>query len=143
MVALAKSRAATLDLSWLSDSSRIRASTTPLSASRRSRLTCASQRSTWASYFSSIAVASLRLAAAALTSAPATPTTSWARAIRSLSSPTVAPLVRWSSTSSGTNSVASTSSFFTLSPMSTFHFSMNAAGLAKIDVRSYASMKLG
>ena len=74
---------------------------------------------------------------------PATSTTSLASAIRSRSSLTVSPLVWWSSTSSGTNNVASTSSFFTLSPMSTIHFSMNAVGLAKIDVRSYASMKLG
>ena len=77
-----------------------------------------------------MALASLSRASAAWTSALATSTTSFASAIRSRSSTTVAPLVMWSSTSSGTNRVARTWSFFTLSPMSTIHFSMKAPGLA-------------
>ena len=48
----------------------------------------------------------------------------WPASIRSWSSTTVAFFVSWSSTSSGTKRVASVWPFFTLSPMSTFHFSM-------------------
>ena len=124
MVAFAASRAAMLDFHWLVDSRRIWGSTTPLSTSCLSRLTSESQRSTSAWYLARIALASSRRALAALTSASATSTNLRARSTRSSSSLTVAFFVPKSSTSSGTKRVASTSPFFTLSPMSTFHFSI-------------------
>ena len=113
-----------LDFNWFFDSSKTWGSTTPRLTSFLSRLTSESQRSTSASNLSRIALASSSLALAALTSASATSTTLWASSIRSSSSSTVAFFVPKSSTSSGTNRVASISSFFTLSPMSTFHFSI-------------------
>ena len=85
-----------------------------------------SQRSTSASYLPRIARASSRRALAALTSAAATSTCFWASRTRSLSYSTVAFFVPKLSTSSGTKRSASTSPFCTLSPISTFHFSMNA-----------------
>ena len=121
---LGASRAAVLDFNWFVDSSRTWGSTTPRLTSFCSRLTSESQRSTMASNLSRIALASARLALADLTLASATFTTLRASSIRCLSSSTVAFLVPKSSTNSGTNSVASVSPFFTLSPMSTFHFSM-------------------
>ena len=124
MVASAASRAAVAAFHWLVDSRRICGSTTPRLTSCSSRLTSESQRSTSALYLSRIALASSSRASAALTSASATSTSLRASSTFCSSSLTVAFFVPKSSTSSGTKSVASTSPFFTLSPMSTFHFSM-------------------
>ena len=69
-------------------------------------------------------MASSRRAFAALTSASATSTILLGQLDPFLVELDGRLLRPKSSTSSGTNRVASTSPFFTLSPMSTFHFSM-------------------
>ena len=126
IVAFAASRAAMSAFNSFCDSRRIWGATTCRSTSRASRLTWTSQRSTSASYLPRIDLASSSRARAALTSAAATSTSFWASLTRSSSYSTVAFFVPHCSRSSGTKRSASTSPFRTLSPMSTFHFSMNA-----------------